>query len=358
VPLPFAVADAVPLPFAVADAVPLRFSVADTGIGISERDRARLFQEFVQIDSSIARRFGGTGLGLAICRRLVILMGGRIDVASTPGQGSRFWFDIALPAATALSDPSHGQEDALPPAPVRPLRILLAEDNRINQRVAVGLLEGMGHHVAVAENGVEALERLAQGGFDLILMDMQMPDMDGLEATARIRALPDPALAGLPIIALTANALQGDAERCLDAGMNDYVTKPIGLGALAAALARNTPARPADTDPADTARLDELREILGPDGFADLVATFERQADASRALLARADADANARGLAAHDLKSAAGALGLTALCRLADRIEDQCRTGDGDPAPTAALTEEIDRALIHLRAALTATAP
>jgi len=212
----------------------LCIAVSDTGIGIDESAVERLFTEFTQADNTISRRFGGTGLGLSICRRLTELMGGTIAVESRPGQGSIFRLD--LPLTPALSPESTGTS---PPAPVTvpPLSILVAEDNLVNQRVIVGYLSRHGHAVTLVGDGREAVEYAARGGFDLILMDMQMPEMDGLEAARRIRALAG-AVGRTPILALTANAMPDDAERCRQAGMDGHVAKPIDPVGLAHAMLR------------------------------------------------------------------------------------------------------------------------
>jgi len=203
------------------DGVLVEFSVIDTGIGIDGEAQARLFESFVQADASISRRFGGTGLGLAICKRLVEGQGGAIGVESQMGQGSRFWFRLRYNRAEAPDVPAPKPLPALPP-----LRVLLAEDNPVNQKVALGMLSKGSHQVTLANNGREALDLASRQDFDLILMDMQMPEMDGLQAARAIRTLPAPR-GLLPIIALTANAMGSDVERCLDAGMNAHLAKPI-----------------------------------------------------------------------------------------------------------------------------------
>ncbi|MGE5545939.1 MAG: ATP-binding protein [Solirubrobacterales bacterium] len=215
-----------------------RFTVKDTGIGIAPEAMDKLFSAFTQADGSITRRFGGTGLGLAISRRLVETMGGEIGVDSTPGQGSTFWFELPLPEAAA--SPAPAPEATIGDIP--PLRILLAEDNRVNQMVAVKILGRMGHHVEVANDGREAVEAVTRDDFDLVLMDMYMPELDGLSATAHIRALPG-AKSKIPIVALTANAMDEDRERCLGAGMDDYVAKPVDLPKLMSILARLSAAK-------------------------------------------------------------------------------------------------------------------
>jgi PAS domain S-box-containing protein len=215
--------------------VVLRFAVADTGIGIAADQIDRVFAAFTQADDTTTRRFGGTGLGLAITRQLVGLMGGEVGVESTPGRGSTFHFTVrfGLADAAAASAPA-----ALPAPVVRPLRVLLAEDNPVNQQVALRVLEKRGHTVVVAADGRAAVARACEAAFDLVLMDMQMPEMDGLEATAAIRAAEAGSGRRTPIVAMTANALEGDRERCLAAGMDDYLAKPIDFAALDRVLAR------------------------------------------------------------------------------------------------------------------------
>ncbi len=233
----------------------LLIEVADTGIGIPEEARDRLFKEFSQVDASITRRFGGTGLGLAITQRIIQAMGGRIGVDSKPGEGSRFWFEIPLEAApdAAVLDEPVTEARALPPpvaaigvgdidapAPARApsgRRILLAEDMPVNQMVARGLLEARGHAVEIAADGREAIEKAAAFDYDLILMDMQMPHVDGLEATRAIRA-GGGKRGSVPIVAMTANAFGSDQAACLEAGMNGFVSKPIDADKLAEAIDR------------------------------------------------------------------------------------------------------------------------
>ena len=215
----------------------LRFEVADTGIGIEDAEQTRLFETFSQADSSISRRYGGTGLGLAICRELVVLMGGAIGVSSQHGVGSTFWFELRLPvAAPDAVDPA----DAFAPVAlgaVRSLRILVAEDNAINQRLMAAVLGKAGHQATMVGNGHQAVAAVRDGAYDLVLMDVQMPDLDGIEATRQIRALPPPRNL-VPIIALTAHAMTGAKETYLAAGMDDFVAKPIESAVLLGKLAR------------------------------------------------------------------------------------------------------------------------
>ncbi len=211
----------------------LRFSVSDTGIGIAPEAQIRLFQSFSQADSSISRRFGGTGLGLSICKKIVELQGGRIGVDSTPGVGSCFWFELSFTQPSA-GEPVRNMTATVPLA-VRALHILLAEDNEINQKVAVALLKKSGHTVQIAQNGYEAVLAVQNQSFDVILMDMHMPEMDGLAATRAIRCLPAPASA-LPIVALTAAGSLSDIQTCMDAGMNYFLVKPFRMERLASIL--------------------------------------------------------------------------------------------------------------------------
>jgi signal transduction histidine kinase len=202
----------------------VRFNVTDTGIGLSSDQQKLIFEPFRQADGSVTRRYGGTGLGLAICSNLADLMGGGISVQSAPGDGSTFSFTIDCPVCA-------DQDEAASKAGVKVrdgagagrLSILLAEDNRVNQLLMVRLLEGRGHQVTVAGDGHVALDEVARHGFDVILMDVQMPELDGLEATRILRERG----VETPIIAMTAHAMQGDRDKCLKAGMNSYISKPI-----------------------------------------------------------------------------------------------------------------------------------
>jgi len=253
--------------------VALLFQVKDTGPGIPPEALKRLFTVFSQADESTTRRYGGTGLGLAISRQLVEAMGGRIGVESRVGRGSTFWFTVRMdevadgesrgtagPAITARAQVVASRAAATPvrtrTRPVRidavpdhaggPRRVLLAEDNPINRRIALTMLEALGYEVTCAANGREAVEQARASRFDVILMDCQMPELDGIAATVEIRALEsdrDTAADGsnrVPIVALTANAINGDRERCLEAGMNDYLSKPFAKQDLARVVARWT----------------------------------------------------------------------------------------------------------------------
>ena len=253
-----------------AETLDLHFTVRDTGIGVPPDRIGRLFKAFSQVDSSTTRKYGGSGLGLAICKRLCELMGGGIHVESTPGFGSAFHFTIqvGVDAAAAASLLPHAFPDEplstrratlLTPHSVRAdgLRVLLVEDNRVNQSLALALLRKSGCHCQLAENGVQALEFLRMDDFDLVLMDVSMPEMDGLEATRRIRAGECGSIARQNyVVAMTANAMEGDREICIAAGMDDYISKPLDRQALWVVLERAAAlkAAPIRDDSADQRR--------------------------------------------------------------------------------------------------------
>ena len=210
----------------------LLFRVIDTGIGISEEGQKRLFQSFSQVDKSTTRKFGGTGLGLAISKNLSEMMGGDIGVISKEGEGSTFWFTVQLPVSdkdTYTVAHKDEQQKSKGTKQERKLSVLLAEDNKINQKVAMVNLNNLGHQVDVADNGKEAVEKFQQQTYDLIFMDIQMPVMDGMEATKKIREieLKEKGSKKIPIIAMTANTMEGDREKYLQIGMDDYVSKPF-----------------------------------------------------------------------------------------------------------------------------------
>jgi CheY-like chemotaxis protein len=219
------------------NAIEVLFEVTDSGMGIAPETLGKLFTPFVQADGSISRRFAGTGLGLSISRNLVELMGGEIGVESELGRGSRFWFTIPFaldtePVAASSSDTSIGlAQDA------RSLNVLVAEDSEANRMLIVTFLEAAGHTVEIAVDGTEACERAAAKRFDVILMDVQMPRCDGLTATRAIRSAAGPCQ-DVPIIAVTAHAMADDRARCLEAGMDDYLTKPLGAETLLAMLSK------------------------------------------------------------------------------------------------------------------------
>jgi len=345
----------------------VRCTVSDDGVGLAEAACARLFQKFAQADSSISRRFGGTGLGLAICRELVELMGGTIGVESRPGQGSRFHFEVPLAPAdcesraitdlpTTVAPPPEQASDAswLEATGHAKLRVLLAEDNPINQRLMCTLLRGAGHSVDVVENGWAAVAAVERDTFDVVLMDVQMPVLDGAQAAQYIRKLPPPK-AGVPIVALTADALPGSEDRYKAAGMDAYLTKPLSPLALMATLERVAGGRRAEPAPPaiDQAALDALRSVFSVadldryigDCMSDVV---QRIAQLGSALGAGDLADA---GRQAHDVTALAGNCGASALTALARDMERACRRGDG--ADAAARLPTLGEAVQEARAAL-----
>jgi signal transduction histidine kinase/FixJ family two-component response regulator len=219
----------------------VRFEVLDTGIGIDPAKLDRMFEPFTQADSSTTRRYAGNGLGLAIGKELVELMDGEIGAKSEPGAGSRFWFELPLPAAPssiANQPREHGTNLTQRPADPRGALVLVVEDSPVNRVVAVSVLERCGYHVHVVNDGREALQALALQRYDAVLMDCQMPDIDGYEATAELRRRERGGDYHTPVIAMTAHAMVGDRERCLDAGMDDYVSKPVRSQVLAEVLER------------------------------------------------------------------------------------------------------------------------
>jgi CheY-like chemotaxis protein len=226
-----------------ADGLVLHYSVADSGIGVPKEKQQTIFQPFHQADGSTTRRFGGTGLGLAISSTLVQLMGGRIWVESQTNEGSVFQFTVRFGRAdmayapqknAPMEPPRHSLPAAMMPVdlPGRRLHVLLAEDNVVNQLLAASLLKRRGHRVTIVTDGQQALAAIAATAFDIVLMDVQMPIMGGLDATRSIRLTESATSVHLPIVAMTAHAMKGDRERCLEAGMDDYMSKPLSPATL------------------------------------------------------------------------------------------------------------------------------
>ena len=351
----------------------LQFSVHDTGIGIPSEKHGVIFEPFTQGDNSAARKYEGTGLGLTISTQLAELLGGRLWVESELGKGSTFHFTARCAvrpkgdqeAAAAAADPVEP-----PPEPAlrsRPLRILIAEDNLINQRIATLTLQKQGHTVTVAGNGREALDVLDRTEFDLVLMDVQMPDLDGLEATAILRQREIVSGRHLPVLALTAHAMKGDRERCLAAGMDGYLAKPISAEELRQALANLNLAAPSGqlAQPADTANRDTLDDPAF-DRLAFLARVGEN-AEAARAVAAifvedwprlrdrlraaLASADPAELGKVVHSLKGTLGSLSAREALETTRRLEALMRTGDRTPA--ANLGAELDKQVDRLQSAL-----
>jgi TMAO reductase system sensor TorS len=347
----------------------LRFEIQDTGIGISEENQKTLFEEFRQADSSISRRFGGTGLGLAISRRLVEAMGGEIGCRSQLGAGSTFWFEVGFElgdeaaAEAAAAAPTTGNVSGFAGA-----RVLLVEDDRVNELVATKMLERAGLRVGVARNAEGAVERALADGVDLVLMDVQLPDGDGYDATRKIR---DGETARsrkrLPILAMTANPLDDNREACLAAGMDGFIAKPVNRALMIRQIdealrnagheAQQMPAPPqgaaGEPPPVDGALPDDVdildRHVfgqfssdVGPDYRDVLIEEFATETagkvDAIGAAIASGNFDEAQR--LSHSLKSGAGTFGAIALQKCAERIE--AASADGDPDRLVRLQPEL----------------
>ncbi|MBS0304768.1 MAG: response regulator [Proteobacteria bacterium] len=317
----------------------LEFVVSDTGIGMSDDTIARLFRRFEQGDSSTSRRHGGTGLGLEISRNLARLMDGDITVRSRPGEGSVFTFQMPLLAA---EEPAAAPRPAAPAgdAAARALDVLVAEDHPVNRQYMAALLDNLGHRAHFTANGEEAVQAARERRFDVVLMDLHMPLLDGAAATRAIRALADPKAAAVPIVALTADAFPETRERCLIAGMNDYLTKPVSPSKLAATLRRLfgaaagvcTDATPAPTPSPDgqAPLIDEntvamALQVMPRERLAAMVETFLAQGPATVLRLRSAVRDGQPLDLRvnAHAAKGAALNLGLAALAAVAEALHE-----------------------------------
>ena len=326
----------------------LRFSVHDTGIGIPEDKIGVLFNTFSQVDVSTTRKFGGTGLGLAISRQLAEMMGGSVGVTSQEGKGSEFWFTARLGMSLGLGGQAPGVALEGQPAACLEGRILVAEDNSTNREVALGMLRQLGLRADAVANGAEAISTLESIPYDLVLIDMRMPVMDGIEAARQIRNPPSAVLNhDIPIIALTANAMESDRDSCLAAGMNDFVPKPILKAVLRAALNRWLPTGdaaiptatrqvvPSITGKEETLIFDRagvLRRLEGDNGLAQIVfsAFFEDmpgQIEALKYLVKSGDASGAAR--QAHSIRGAAANAGGERLRALASEMEKAADAGD-----------------------------
>jgi CheY-like chemotaxis protein len=353
----------------------VRFTVSDTGIGIPASKHATIFEAFTQADGSISRRFGGTGLGLAIAASLVRRMGGTIAVDSALERGSTF--TVTLPftrgerAALDRDDPAASLARLLGPAArgaawainkaTHALAVLLVEDNLVNQRLALEILSRRGHQVTIAENGRLALERFGAAVPDIILMDVQMPEMNGLEATRAIRDLEEGTGRHVPIVAMTAHAMSGDRERCLGAGMDDYMTKPIRAEALVTLVERWGMAARNDSPsekqqgvpPFDLAaaldRVDGDRGLL-----AEIAGIFLQDLDAMREAVTAAAAagDAGALSRAAHRIKGSVLTFGAGPSSDAALALEQMGRAGEieGAAGVVQVLQIELDRLAAALK--------
>lgn len=317
----------------------LLFEVIDTGIGIAEEVQPRLFEVFIQADPSDTRKYGGSGLGLAISKRLVELWGGQMGLDSQPGVGSRFWFSYGRAVDAPQAGLNHDQvEDATLPSFAA--HLLLVEDSPVNQAVLSTMLRSGGHKVDVADSGTAAIEAVRAACYDLVFMDVSMPDMSGIDATRAIRQLGG-AAAKLPIIAMTAHAVKGYREQCLQAGMNDYATKPIGKKDLLALVGKwlgcmkpgqnKTAESSNQTVLLDEAVLSQLAEDAGMEDATQLLRIFMAELKGRRDNITNAVSkqDLTALGHEAHALKSGAATFGAWALHALAVEMNTCCKRGD-----------------------------
>ena len=336
-------------------------AVTDTGIGIAPEARSSLFKEFSQVDSSVARRFGGTGLGLAICKRLIDGMGGMIEVESQVGRGSTFTFRVPLRKGDPLSEEPVATESAEEELPqfVRGGRVLVAEDNPTNQIIVVTMLEKLGLRVDTVANGAEAVTAVKSIPYDMVLMDMQMPEMDGLEATKLIRQLPEP-LGRIPIIGVTANAFREDHERCIQAGMQSVVTKPFRWTDLTRAMTphmamegkSSADMAADDLMVANPTAWEKLNDEVGAEAAQAITAVFLRDSRSRLVRLAEHAATGDLRGLGreAHALKGSVDMLGFERMTLIASMLEIAGKeTNDLNTART--LVRDLAEAFVEVEA-------
>jgi TMAO reductase system sensor TorS len=338
--------------------VTVSFSISDTGIGIVQDDLNKVFQSFFQVDSSRTRKYGGTGLGLAISKQLVEAMNGDIGVESEEGKGSTFWF-----SAVFEKQAKSKKKQTVVAEDIREKRILLAEDNVVNQRVALSILEKLGYSADAVGNGAEAVNALKMVEYDAILMDVQMPEMDGLEATRQIRNS-EFGIRNIPIIAMTAHAMKGDRERCLEAGMDDYVSKPIQPQELQEAIERQIAGFAEAESPESPAREQKDRTIFARselldrlDGDEELLSEllqvftqeFPVQLEQLRQAVAENDLSLVKR--YSHTIKGSSANMGAQALSAAATDVETAGKTGKLDKVRTelAQLEEEFQRFITAL---------
>jgi len=312
---------------AVDERIRLHFEVQDSGIGVSKDERERIFESFTQADGSTTRRYGGTGLGLTISRRLVEMMGGRIWLESEPGRGSVFHFTVELGLGEEGSHHLRDSGAALKAARLLPrLTVLLAEDNLVNRTLIARILQKHGHRVEEARDGVQALRLLEQETFDVVLLDLEMPRLGGIETARQIREREATTGGHVPLIALTAHAMRGDRERCLDAGMDGYVPKPIRRSTLFSAIAAALP----DEKLADPSRKKAVPQP-GLDPREGLLEMFVRNSREElrqiRDALHREDRETAAR--LAHGMAGAASVVGARELMQLASDLVAAARNGD-----------------------------
>ena len=346
--------------------VVLGFTIKDTGVGIPAEKQSLIFEPFTQGDTSITRKYGGTGLGLSISSGLIELMDGAISVESEPGRGSTFRFNVTLDL------PGDPQDSAAPwmgaERSGRRLRVLLAEDNSVNQRLATRLLEREGHAVEIAASGQEALDKLEHGRFDLVLMDVQMPDLDGVEATRRIRERERGAHRRVPIVAMTAQAADGDRKRCLQAGMDAYITKPVHVPELVSILESVVPGENpmkfdletgSDSVGAQLRQLDEAVALNRVGGDADLLrevaelflSDYPHLLEEIRSAVSAGNASALEH--SAHSLKGSVATFGAQQAFDAALTLEQQGRAGSLAGAGEA--LQKLETALTQLHPELEA---